>query len=145
MYFPTSQHYSCTELNYLSIKLQHELMVTNDDDNKCIICLCDVNKKTAHRLEEHHFIYKKCSCNPIIHKECFMQWYNKKFQCPICLIHLELCESYEKRILNYTFRFGYFLGYCFVKLIYTSINFFFISFTLIFLTNILSHVIEKYI
>ena len=96
MYFPTSQHYSCTELNYLSIKLQHELMVTNDDDNKCIICLCDVNKKTAHRLEEHHFIYKKCSCNPIIHKECFMQWYNKKFQCPICLIHLELCESYEK-------------------------------------------------
>lgn len=145
MYFTSTQHYSCNELNYLAHPTKQSITDTNNHDDKCIICLDNNSIFLLNRLEENNFVYKKCSCNPVIHRQCFFYWYNKKFKCPICMIQIKICEPFHKRCIIYSYRMGYFIGNCMVKIIYISINLFIISSTLFTITNILAHVIEKYI
>ena len=139
MYFPTSQHYSFNELNMLSQNCKSGLPYNNKDEDKCIICLEDIDIQTIHKLEDNKFLYKKCSCNPIIHHECFIEWYSQKFKCPICMFHIEICEPFHKRCIIYSFRMGYYVGCLTIKITFISINLLFSWVAFMLVTQIINY------
>ena len=54
----------------------NEKRIENNNDNICIICLCQYDNNT-HKV-------KTLKCNHTLCENCFDQWYKVKESCPIC-------------------------------------------------------------
>lgn len=91
MYFSTYQPYS-DELLFSENNISN-IQIYEDTNATCIICLENVNIIILNKLDANQFLYKECCCNPIIHKKCFMLWYNKENRCPICNTYLQMKKS----------------------------------------------------
>ena len=62
---------------YKSSKRLNEILLSNDSDNECSICLDKFLKKEK---------IIQLDCNHIFHKKCIMEWFskNENNSCPLC-------------------------------------------------------------
>ena len=72
---------------------------------ECVICfsIIDLNNKNTKYIDlnnKYNNIKKPCSCNAIIHKECFNKWYTDRGTCPICISEIKVYDNYYCRVLN---------------------------------------------
>ena len=56
--------------------IQKDESKKNNEDNICIICLCQYDNK-FHKI-------KTLKCNHTLCENCFNQWYKVKESCPVC-------------------------------------------------------------
>ena len=47
----------------------------HDDNDICVVCHCEMTSTEEIIVTE---------CNHTFHKDCLMQWYNHRFNCPMC-------------------------------------------------------------
>ena len=71
---------------------------------ECVICfsIIDLNDKNTKYIDlnnKYNNIKKPCSCNAIIHKECFNKWYTDRGTCPICISEIKVYDNYYYKVL----------------------------------------------
>ena len=72
---------------------------------ECVICfsIIDLNDRNTKYIDlnnKYNNIKKPCSCNAIIHTECFNKWYTDRGTCPICISEIKVYDNYCFKVLN---------------------------------------------
>ena len=104
---------SFTKQNLNSPDLLHKQCLinykTDSFDDKmiyeCVICfsIIDLNDRNTKYIDlnnKYNNIKKPCSCNAIIHTECFNKWYTDRGTCPICISEIKVYDNYYCKVLN---------------------------------------------
>ena len=136
--------YSCDETMEMLNNEEKE-----DEQEMCVLCLCENDKKVCIRdtifylisdkcIVIKHYVkciltkYKtQCDCAIKIHEKCMEEWLNQNKTCPLCLVEVEItpsCCTIYTSLFCYIFIHNrkpiiFVLLFMFITMIYITISF----------------------
>ena len=84
---------------------------SSETNKVCLICLLPQNNyNQIQNIKEFNHIITICDCNPLIHINCFNEWFNTTRSCPICrqLIYINTHIFTNKYMKNIKYFFVFF-------------------------------------
>jgi len=70
------------------LKVFDESMVVDDDDAKCVVCLCDYEVGEELRVLRFFFFFFQ-RCEHHFHSECVDLWLARNKTCPLCVRNID--------------------------------------------------------